>query len=249
MHQPVQVGDGKSDQCSVGVYDRGVFAAQVLGIGGGAAVPAQDQFHAQILHNKHIITYNQMITLVDVSVVGYQTGLANLIDIARQSSNAARLDALTELTLKALESRATSTPPPKFNKSRHFNLRNFIQTEYTYWYISQGLNEYTAVRHLPLVFESALLRDHIHDLVKKNSDKNLSDVTDVIITDTALESESTYATQQKFTNFEIDSAKSLADNSMALHLLRKAGWPEEGEEGRLDQVKSNLVRKLRSHFH
>ena len=70
---------------------RGVFSTTVLGIGGGA-LPDEDNLKTQILHNKNTITFNQMMTLVDNTVANYQIGLANLIDIAKRSSNAARLD-------------------------------------------------------------------------------------------------------------------------------------------------------------
>ena len=84
---------------------RSTFAVQVLKITGGA-VPDEEQLKAQILHSRNAITYNEMMTLIDTTVNNYQIGMVSLVDIAKQTTNSAKLDVLCELTLKALESQS-----------------------------------------------------------------------------------------------------------------------------------------------
>ena len=52
-----------------------------------------------------------MMTLIDTSTANYQVAMVAIVETAKQTTNAAKLDTLCQLTLKALESRATSQPP------------------------------------------------------------------------------------------------------------------------------------------
>ena len=198
----------------------------------------------EIQANAHILTFNQMLTLIDTSIANWQISIANVTDLARASSNAERLNRLTELTLKSIESRPVTCPPPIFQVATHFNYANFIRTSFTYWADSQGLTKKTASKHLPMTFSNLILRDQIHEMVRQNEGDEVDSIVRKIVQETALESESEYATRQRYNSFKFASSKSLADNMLELHLLRRAGWTTENENSRLAVFKEKFLRNL-----
>ena len=59
-----------------------------------------------------------------------------------------------------------------------------------------------------------------------------------------MQSESTYATQKKYSDSKYGRSKSLSDNAMQLHMLQKSGWVEENEITRMAAVKTKFLRNL-----
>ena len=92
---------------------------------------------------------------------------------------------------RAIEARPISLPPPVFSAKNHLNYQNFINTDFQYWSISQGLTDATSVRHLPMTFSNPILRSHIHSLVTANPNEQLPAMVTRIIRETAMQSEST----------------------------------------------------------
>ena len=69
-------------------------------------------------------------------------------------------------------------------------------------------------------------------------------MVNIIVNETTMQSESTYATQKKYSDSKYGRCRSLSDNAMQSHMLQKSGWVEENEITRMAAVKTKFLRNL-----
>ena len=128
------------------------FQQKVLKLSGGDVLTDGNQVKVKIMQAQNVVTFNDVMTLVDTSAEGWQAKIAFIVENAKAGSNAAKLDELRELTLRSLECRPITKDPVVYSTKIHHNFRNYIRTEWTYWYTSQGFTAALSCKHLHLAF-------------------------------------------------------------------------------------------------
>lgn len=229
------------------------FQQDVLQIN-GAVVQSNNDLKAVAITQHMNITFEHVLNLLDPANPSWGEAVERVVTCANQTGNAQKLDRLTELTLKMMESKPINVVPPKYKPQTHLSLSNFVSSEFQYWLMTQGLDETSGVKYLPLVFEDPIIRDHVHDIIQTNPNNTIQQMLNYLVNNLKLESETTYAKQQSFNSFKFLKSKTMEQNFMFLIQTRKIGWPQESAEDNLKKCKEKFIRSLdllndQSHLH
>ena len=103
------------------------FFTSVLSLPEGDIPSDDNQRKLKVMSAANTVTFNDLMTIIDTSKIGWQSKMAFICDTAKAQSNANKLDELTKLTLLSLECRPITIQPPvysakvKIKKFKNFN--------------------------------------------------------------------------------------------------------------------------------
>ena len=227
------------------------FAAQHFNINGGEMT--KEELDPYLMNQRGTIRFRDFMDLIDMNQNNWQIAMARIAQHANRSGTNHRLEVLQqnqirlhELTIGQMQCRALTKSPPVYDQKRHISLAHFSNTEWKYFYLSQGMNRDYSKQFLAMAFtNNDSLRDNIQELIEsKDPNSTLDQIVQAIKDEINLDSETDYQKQALFNKWEFDNKLTCERNWSKLYTLRSAAWPNENAGDHFSKTKEKFLRKL-----